>query len=188
MTKKCYLFLNFYTSHTDDWGLLKHSFCENLFTIYKSGFKVQTKTFPGKKQRQWTLRTEEKIKMLLKYGRKPPLGSLGGSWPSITQAPEDKPIGNHSYFFLDSTLRSATFNFISMTSQGINNVILGSWDNVKPSQFQVTLTYIHITHISMYSLTCISLQFFLERDLESVYGKSLYMFVYTLVVFEFFHV
>lgn len=147
MTKKWYLFLNFYTSHTDDWGLLKHSFCENLFTIYKSGFKVQTKTFPGKKQRQWTLRTEEKIKMLLKYGCKPPLGSLGGSWPSLTQTPKDKPIGNHSYFFLDSTLRSATFNFISMTSQGINNVILGSWDNVKPSQFQVTLTYIHITHM-----------------------------------------
>ena len=52
--------------------------------------------------------------------------SLGGSWPSITQTPEDKRIRNQSYFFLDSTLRSVTFNFISMTSQGINNVILGS--------------------------------------------------------------
>ena len=50
----------------------------------------------------------------------------GGSWPSLTQTPEDKPIRNQSYFFLDSTLRSVTFNFISMTSQGINNVILGS--------------------------------------------------------------
>lgn len=52
--------------------------------------------------------------------------SLGGSWPSLTQTPEDKWIRNQSYFFLDSTLRSVTFNFISMTSQGINNVILGS--------------------------------------------------------------
>lgn len=56
-----------------------------------------------------------------------------------------------------------------------------------PITMHTHLSYIHITHISMYNLTYISLQFFLERDLESVYGKRS-MFVYALVVFELFHV
>lgn len=61
-----------------------------------------------------------KTTTLLSLGGLLHLPSLTGL---VTQTPEDYLIRNQSDFFLDPTVRSVIFNFLSMTPHGINTNI-----------------------------------------------------------------